>query len=804
MEKMEEALSEIPGATTEFSQPIQMRFNELMTGVRSDVAIKIFGEDLGMLVSKGDEVLQLVSKVEGVADAKAERVAGLPQITVRYNKDKLALYGLNVGDLNRVIRVGFAGEAAGVVYEGEKRFDMVVRLASGSRADIANLKTLFVPLPSGNQIPLEQVADIDYEPGPMQISREDGKRRIVIGFNVRGRDVESVVEEIRAELDKSLSLPAGYYVTYGGQFENLVDANKRLSVAVPVALLLIFILLFLTFRSMKQSFLIFTAIPFSAIGGVFALWLRDMPFSISAGVGFIALFGVAVLNGIVLIGYFNQLKAEGMEDVLSRIEEGTKVRLRPVVMTASVASLGFLPMAISTGAGAEVQKPLATVVIGGLITATLLTLVVLPILYYYSEQGVKGLKKLFSIAASAAGMLLLAINMQAQNPATLDLPTAIDMGLKNNPQVQAAVLETQEQMALRGTAVALPKTTIGMMLGQYNTRAFDQNYSISQGFSPFQYGVNRQLLNANVQGSEFAAGMTRQQVTFEIRQSWNAIQYLKRLNRLFMQQDSLLQGFVSAASLKFQTGETNLLEKTTAVSKREELLQRIMQGEAAVRVEQARLLALIGGKAPFLIPESDFVPLQVAALQDSARLRQNPALLYAMHQVQVATASQRVDKAAILPEFSAGYFIQSLTGSQEVNGQAVFYNGAPRFQGFIGTVSIPIFAGSYIAKAKAAEIDIQVQQKNADYLQTQLASQFQQQLQQLASFESLIGYYETTALPNAKVISTNATRGYQNGDVSYVEYLQGLQTALEIQTNYLQAINNFNQAAINLQYLSNL
>ena len=387
MEKMSEALEAIPGAGTEFSQPIQMRFNELMTGVRSDVAVKIFGEDLDMLVSKGDEVLKLIQEVEGVTDAKTERIAGLPQITVRYNKDKLALYGLNVGDLNQVIRTGFAGEVAGVVYEGEKRFDMVVRLALDKRQDISNLKTLFISLPSGSQIPLEQVADIAYEPGPMQISREDGKRRIVVGFNVRDRDVKSVIEEIQRKLDRKLNLPPGYYVTYGGQFQNLVQANERLAVAVPVALLLIFVLLFFTFRSVKQSLLIFSAIPFSAIGGIFALWLRDMPFSISAGVGFIALFGVAVLNGIVLIGFFNQLKTEGVTDLMQRIKEGTSVRLRPVLMTAAVASLGFLPMALSTSAGAEVQKPLATVVIGGLISATLLTLIVLPVLYWYFEQA---------------------------------------------------------------------------------------------------------------------------------------------------------------------------------------------------------------------------------------------------------------------------------------------------------------------------------------------------------------------------------------------------------------------------------
>ena len=404
IEKMEKVLENLPGVTTEFSQPIQMRFNELMTGVRSDVAIKIFGDDIDLLVSKGEEVLNQINSINGITDAQLERVAGLPQITIRYNSDKMAAYGLKVSDLNRVIKMGFAGEKAGVVYEGEKRFDLVVRLANSSRQDLNNLEQLFISLPSGNQIPLHQVADIKMENGPMQISREEGKRRIVVGFNVRDRDVESVVEEIQTKLDQDLKLPDGYYLTYGGQFENLIQASNRLLVAVPMALGLILILLYFTFNSIKQSLLIFTAIPLSAIGGVFALWFRDMPFSISAGVGFIALFGVAVLNGIVLIGYLNQLKAEGVTDVFTRIKMGTKTRLRPIIMTAAVASLGFLPMALSTSAGAEVQKPLATVVIGGLLTATLLTLIVLPILYYYLETG---FKKSFKMNANATTLLFL-------------------------------------------------------------------------------------------------------------------------------------------------------------------------------------------------------------------------------------------------------------------------------------------------------------------------------------------------------------------------------------------------------------
>nr|WP_294786582.1 CusA/CzcA family heavy metal efflux RND transporter [uncultured Flavobacterium sp.] len=383
---MKEEMEVIPGANIEISQPIQMRFNELMTGSRSDIAIKIFGDDLEILDAKATELISKIKGIEGIGDLKADKVTGLPQITVKYDYDKIALYGLNISDINQIIRSSFAGESAGKIYDESKRFDVVVRMDENNRADITDVSNLFIPLPNGQQVPLSQVASVEYEQGPVQVIREDGKRRITVGLNVRGRDIKSVVEEIQAKLDKSFKLPAGYYVTYGGQFENLIEASKRLSVALPIALGLILVLLYFTFKSVKQALLIFTAIPLSAIGGVFALSLRGMPFSISAGIGFIALFGIAVLNGIVLISYFNQLKSEGILDPFQRILIGTKTRLRPVLMTAAVASLGFLPMALSTSGGAEVQKPLATVVIGGLVSATLLTLIVLPILYLLLEK----------------------------------------------------------------------------------------------------------------------------------------------------------------------------------------------------------------------------------------------------------------------------------------------------------------------------------------------------------------------------------------------------------------------------------
>jgi heavy metal efflux system protein len=385
-EKMAEALEVLPGVNYGFQQPIQMRFNELMSGIRQDVAVKVFGEDLEVLADLSKQIGRVASSVDGVRDIYVEEITGLPQIVVNINRDEVAKYGLNVELINQTISAAFAGQHAGLVFENEQRYDLVVRLATENRQSIEDVSNLFINTANGQQIPLKQLASIEFKVGPNQIQREDAQRRVVVGFNVRGRDVESVVNEMENAIARRLKLPPGYYTVFGGQFENLQEAQARLAVAVPVALLLIFILLFFTFNSVRHSLLIFSAIPMAAVGGVAALLIRDMPFSISAGVGFIALFGVAVLNGIVLISQFNRLREEGLTDIEEIIRRGTQIRLRPVLMTAAVASFGFLPMALATSAGAEVQKPLATVVIGGLISATILTLIVLPCLYVYFEK----------------------------------------------------------------------------------------------------------------------------------------------------------------------------------------------------------------------------------------------------------------------------------------------------------------------------------------------------------------------------------------------------------------------------------
>lgn len=393
MEKMEATLKNIPGMEAEFSQPIQMRNNELLTGIKQDVAIKIFGDDLNTLIQQAEKVGKMISNVRGVSGVMVEQVAGLPQIQVRCNHERMAEYGVSVDDVNLVLETAFAGGTAGVVFEGERKFDIVLRLDKDVRT-IEALQTLAIPVSAGQQegsaavtVPLNQLADIVYETAPAQVSHEDGARRIYVGFNVKGRDVQSTVDEIQHLLDSKLQLPDGYYYTYGGEFKNLQSAVNRLMIVVPLALVIILLLLYATVKSVRESLFVFSAIPFAAIGGVWALWLRDMPFSISAGVGFIALFGVSVLNGIVLIGQMNQMQREGVTDVQKRIIDSCMIRLRPVLMTALVASMGFLPMALSHGDGAEVQRPLATVVIGGLITSTLLTLLVLPAIYKTFTKG---------------------------------------------------------------------------------------------------------------------------------------------------------------------------------------------------------------------------------------------------------------------------------------------------------------------------------------------------------------------------------------------------------------------------------
>ena len=716
-EKIEEALSVIPGINVEVTQPMQMRFNELMTGIRQDVAVKIFGDDLDELAKQANVVGSLIAPVEGVTEPTIEKATGLPQIVVEYNRDKMAQYGLNISDVNMVLNTAFAGNVAGVVFESEMRFDMVVRLKRDLREDILNIENLYIPLPSGSKVPLNQLADVKIIDAPAQVSRENGKRRVFVGFNVRGRDVESVVEEIQAKLDKNLKLPPGYYITYGGQFQNLKEANDRLMVSVPIALGLILILLYFTFHSIKQSLLIFTAIPLSAIGGILALWLRDMPFSISAGVGFIALFGVAVLNGIVLIGEFNSLEKEGISDIYERVRLGTKHRLRPVIMTASVAALGFFPMAFSTSAGAEVQKPLASVVIGGLISATLLTLVVLPALYILFSGA-----KRFKIGNAPAVVVLLlfsTFSFAQQSPSKpLSLDDAIKIALEKNPQLKSASLEVEQQKVLKKTAFDLPKTNFTLMHGQYNSSYNDNNFGVTQDFSfPTVYGSQAKAQKQQVVLAEKAKALTQGELIRNVKSAYFQLVLGKEKLKLLTTQDSIYAKFSDVAQVKFKTGETSNLEKLSAISKYEEVGLLKKEAEADIAVYQQELQKLLGTNEEILIADSKLQKQALSVSTDSTAIKQNPMLAYYNQKISVAGSQLSLERNKFLPDLSLGYFNQSLDG---VTG----------FQGMQFGIGIPIFFSGQTGRVQSAKIQTEIAKSDAMNYENGLKAHFNQQMQE--------------------------------------------------------------------------
>ncbi|MHC5201831.1 CusA/CzcA family heavy metal efflux RND transporter [Myroides sp. LJL119] len=804
IDKMEAALEQIPGVTTEFSQPIQMRFNELMTGVRSDVAIKVFGEDLEKLASIGEQINQQISDIKGVSSPKLERVTGLPQISIKYDMDKLAMHGLTISQISQVVRMSYAGQTAGFIYEGEKRFDLVVRLDQSSRTDIENIRNTFIPLPNGGQIPLQQIAKIDYEDGPQQISREDGKRRIVLGFNVRGTDVKSVVSDIQAKLDDNLELPEGYYITYGGQFENLIEATNRLMIAVPIALGLIFILLYFTFKSIKQSLMIFTAIPLSAIGGVAALWLRDMPFSISAGVGFIALFGVAVLNGIVLIGQFNQLKAQNME-LYERIILGTKIRLRPVLLTALVASLGFLPMALSTSAGAEVQKPLATVVIGGLVSATILTLIVLPILYYYEEKGIKWNKKATKSTLITLLLIGLSINGYSQeNKRILSLEQALELAKANNQAIESSDLAVQSKKQLTKTSFDLAKTDVSTSLGHLNTKDnTDIALSISQQFSPFTYGKKKALLQNDLQNAVLQQQATVLQIDYQVRQAWNQMLFAMSKQKVLEQQQELLKDFSKSAEIRYQTGETTLMESNVAMAKEQENNVMLTQNKTLLANEKSKLMALLNLSEDFQPMESGLL-FDQHDLLEQIDLKYNNTLQLAQNQIEAVQGQRKLERSALLPDISLGYNIESEAGIELLNnGTTKNYGRQLRMPSYTVGISIPIFFGSQNAKIKALKTLEKQKQVEKQYLHTQLNATLEQQLEMIQSQEDVINYYQNNALKNATIIQDHANKQYKNGDISYVEFIQSMETAYNIKINYLEAVLQYNLSHNTLHYIIN-
>jgi len=687
---------------------------------------------------------------------------------------------------------------------------LVVRFEKEFRQDFDNVKNLYVTLPSGDQISLDQLADVQIKAGPAQISRENTKRRITVGFNVRGRDVESIIKEVRAKIEKSIKLPPGYYVTYGGQFENLVAAKNRLAIAVPVALLLIFVLLFFTFHSFKQTMLIYSAVPLSAIGGVLALWLRDMNFSISAGVGFIALFGVSVLNGIVLIAEFNRLeKEEGITDTYERVLRGLKTRLRPVVMTAAVASIGFLPMALSNSAGAEVQKPLATVVIGGLISATLLTLIVLPVLYVifsrnYGRKRRNTVSPILLILGFVSVSLLFTQNASAQHlsPRILTLQQAISLAVDSNLNVRSAAYQVELQRALKGASWDIGKTDIDFEYGQFNSAQKDNGITISQSFAfPTVYTGQHKLAKANIRGSEIELSITQNQIANGVKTTWWKLAYYYSKLRLLKYQDSLYTGFANAANRRAQTGETNMLEKISAESQSLEVRNLVMQTKADIEIYKKQLQTLLNTRQDIVIADTVLTKLSINIDTDSISVGANPSLASYQQQVEIARLESKVEKSRMLPDFTIGYFSQSIIGAQDVNGIPHSYTSSDRFTGVQAGISIPLWFYPQSAKIKAAKINHSIAKANAEYFKTALSGEFDAMLQEYRKYKNNIDYYEKLALPQADMIINQSTKSYRAGAMDYLAYIQSLSQALLIKNNYLESLDLYNQSVIAIEFI---
>jgi heavy metal efflux system protein len=792
--KMAEALEAIPGVTFGFQYPVQMRFNELISGARQDVVVKIFGEDLDTLARVAKQLGNICNTVEGSSGLYVEAVTGMPQILIRYNRRVIAQYGLNIKEINNIVNTAFAGQSTGLVYEGEKRFDLVVRLGRGQRKDLTDVQNLLIPTPAGEQIPLNQVAKVEITEGPNQIQREDAQRRIIVGFNVRGRDVESMVKELQQKVTQQMKLPPGYYITYGGAFENLEAARKRLSVAVPVALALIFLMLYFAFRSVKHGLLIYSAIPLSAIGGIFALAIRDMPFSISAGIGFIALFGVAVLNGIVLVAEFNRLKNEGLTDLKRIVVQGTKIRLRPVLMTATVASLGFLPMALSNGEGAEVQRPLATVVIGGLVVATLLTLFVLPNLYVLFEKGgfMKGKAKITTVATS---LLLLFFSFKGYSQTPITLQQAIDTARNNNLLIRGDKLNAEYLQRLKGSAYNIPQTNATVEYGQINSAYSDNRLGLQQSMRfPTVYTRQKALYDEEWKNGLLGVAVRENEIRRQVTRVYYEMIYLQLKQKLLQRTDSLFATFLQNAELRLKVGETNILEKTTAEAQRGQIsvqLRELLQDYAVLQLQFKFLLNT----------NTDFTPAdtlqQLANPQayDTSIIQQHPAINQLRQQQRISEARLALEKSRLLPDLILGYNNMSMRGS---GADGKTYSAGKRFQSVQVGVGIPIFRGAQKATIAAGRINQQLAENNYVQGMRQLQTGYEQALRQYNKNRETVAYYQTTALGNANTITQTANLQFLNGEINYLEWVMLTNNAITIQNQYIEAVRNLNQSIIDI------
>ncbi len=795
-DKFKEALSIIPGVEYEFTQPIEMRFNELITGVRADIAVKIFGEDLEYLDQKAAEIKDLIADVPGAADIILEKTAGLPQMNIKYDREKIAAYGLNIQMLNRYLSMAFGGETTGIVFEGEKRFDMVVRLQKQSRQDIDNIRNLQVPLPEGEQIPLSELAEITYAEGPAKISRDNTHRRVVVSVNVRNRDLQSVVEDIQAKIDKNITLEPGNYIAYGGQFENLKNATTRLMFAVPIALLLIFVFLHFAFKSFKDAVMIFTAVPLATVGGVLFLWIRGMPFSVSAGIGFIALFGIAVLNGIVLIEHLKELKQNSTTNIRELILKGTRERLRPVILTAAAAALGFLPMAISTGSGAEVQRPLATVVIGGLVTSTLLTMIALPLLFeiFNNVTGIQlwPLRFKRNIKTLSIGIILLATAMPSfAQSRPISLEEAVQTALKSNKQINAYSLKVQESEALRPSAYTIDKTLV-----YYGT---DQNNIAENGYPLKVFGLEQNINfptlyfaqnKANTIGISIAEKelmLQKQILTRQVSQAYFEIVYLLNKQQIYIKVDSLYRNFTKMAEIKYQKGDISRLDLLNTKAKHQQISVALSQVKFNLETGYEKLKALIQSDSIFEIPLQDLTLVKVQEINPES----SPDILLLKMQNEFQNAMLKVERNRLLPDLSVSYF----------NGTNS-YEGSKNYQGFQVGMAVPIFFGEQNAKIKASKIAVNINENLQMNDLSTLKAKKAELNNELTKYKESIDYYNSTGKELSDEILRSARQSYEMGGIDFFQFALSIENALALTLDYYENVSKYNYFALEINYLT--
>lgn len=794
-DKMTKELEEVPGITVSFQYPVQMRFNELMTGARQDVVVKIFGDDLDVLAGNAQKLGKIIESVDGTQNLYIEPVSGMPQVIIEYNRPVIAQYHLSVADVNRVINMAFAGQSAGLVFEGEKRFDTVVRLNATDRKNVSDIKNLLVPTPAGNQIPLSQLAHIEVKNGPNQIQRENAQRRIVVGFNIKGRDVQSIVQELQEKVNRQIKLPAGYYITYGGSFENLNNARQRLMIAVPVALALIFVMLFLAFNSVKESLLIYTAIPLSIIGGVFLLALRGMPFSISAGIGFIALFGVAVLNGIVLISEFNRLYKSGIRNIVRIVIDGGESRLRPVLMTAFVASLGFIPMAVSNGAGGEVQRPLATVVIGGLMVATFLTLFVLPLLYVNLEKGFKMKKKKTSHTVSVIILtgMLMAIPVKSQTSVSLD--HAIQTALQNNRNLKNEKLRSEYSKALIKSAYDIPQTAVSADYGQINSAYKDIKLGIAQSIAfPAVYARQKNVYTEEWKKSMLNVALKEYELKKAVSLTFYEILYWKQKEQLLRETLALYSDFLNKADLRLKAGESNILEKTTAANQKSAIEIQIRQVQQEIAVLRLQFQWLLNSETD-VIPQDE--KLYTAGLKNG--LEQNPLLQALEQQKNIAAQQTALEKARLLPGLQLAYNLNSFRGT---GPDDKVYNASPQFHSVQLGVSVPVFSGGQKARVQSAKIAETVAETDFQNTRYNLENQYKKLNEIYSRNLEIVSQYESSELKNAFTITETAQKQFKGGEINYLDFVLLVNQAVTLKNNYADVLWKLNQSAIELEYLT--